>query len=286
VSAILDGKRLAAAIKESLAPRIAAVKAHRGREPGLLVIASGHERASSAYFKSQKKACESIGMRWELVERDWNSAGEIIKAVAERDDFDAVILDRPLPDAVHLGELFDALAPARDAEGVTAESLGRLYACRNYAEFVESKVAAPCTAVAVAELLRSAQVPLAGKTAVVLGRSNIVGKPAAHLLSCLDLTVTLCHSKTADIASHVRAADVVVAAIGKPRFVKAEWLRPGAIVLDAGINAEGAGLVGDCDPAAYEKASLYTPVPGGVGPVTTAVLLANAAALAEKSLGR
>lgn len=281
---LLDGKALAARLKKELAPRVERLTARRGRAPGLLVVASGQERASSAYFKAQKKACEAAGLRWDLLERPWRSAAEILEAVAARPDFDAVILDRPLPDAVDLGALFDGLPPGRDAEGVTADSLGRLYATRSYAQFAAGRVPAPCTAVAIAELLRSAGVPLGGKDAVVLGRSNIVGKPAAHLLSCLDLTVTLCHSRTADLPGHVRRADVVVAALGKPRFVARDWIKPGAIILDAGINADGAGLVGDCDPAAYEAASLYTPVPGGVGPVTTAVLLANTVALAERSL--
>lgn len=282
----LDGKALAATIKKGLGPRIAAVAARRGRAPGLLVVASGHDRASSAYFRSQQKACVDRGLRWDIIESEWGSARELLDAVAERAEFDAVILDRPLPPSVHLGRLFDGLPPSRDAEGVTADSLGRLYACRTYAEFEASRLAAPCTAVAIAELLRSAKVRLPGMTAVVLGRSNIVGKPAAHLLSCLDLTVTLCHSKSDDLPGIVSRADVVVAAMGKARFVKPDWLKPGAIVLDAGINADGDGLVGDVEPAAYERASLYTPVPGGVGPVTTAVLLANTVALAERNLSQ
>lgn len=282
----LDGKALAARLKKELAPRVQRLTEQRGRAPGLLVVASGQERASSAYFKSQKRACEAAGLRWDIVEKPWRSAPEILEAVKARPDFDAVIFDRPLPDAVSLGELFDGLPAAQDAEGVTADSLGRLYAARSYTQFAASRQPAPCTAVAIAELLRSSGVPLEGKSAVVLGRSNIVGKPAAHLLSCLDLTVTLCHSRTTDLPAHVRRADVVVAALGKPRFVQRDWIKPGAIVLDAGINADGAGLVGDCDPAAYEAASLYTPVPGGVGPVTTAVLLANTVALAERSRKR
>jgi methylenetetrahydrofolate dehydrogenase (NADP+)/methenyltetrahydrofolate cyclohydrolase len=286
-AALLDGKKLAQAIAASLAPRVAAVKAARGAPPTLAIVAAqSEERDAVSYRKAQQKACESAGLGCVVLARPWTSAAEVLAALHEERGADAVIIDRPLPPAVDLEDLYDALPPSRDAEGAAPASLGKLFALKHYDDLRAQRLPAPCTALAIAELLRSTHAPLAGKTAVVLGRSNIVGKPAAHLLSCLDLTVTLCHSRTRELPRLVEQADVVVAALGRAGAVKASWIKPGAIVIDAGINADGGKLVGDVEPAAAERAGHYTPVPGGVGPVTTAMLLANTVALAERSLER
>ncbi len=279
----LDGKKTAERVKASLKPRVEAVTKTLGRPPVLAIVASDAEEAPArSYRQVQEKACAAVGVRCRVVAERWTGAEQVLRRLEESGPWDAAIIDRPLPDAVSLERLYDLLPPSRDAEGATPASLGRLFALKRYDDLRAKGVAAPCTALAVAELLRETGLPLAGKTAAVVGRSNTVGKPAAHLLSCLDLTVTLCHSKTADLPGVIGAADVVVAAIGKPGFVRAEWIKPGAVVLDAGINPSGKKVLGDVEPAAAQRAAFYTPVPGGVGPVTTAMLLANAVALAER----
>lgn len=282
---LLDGKKLAAEIVAALGPRIAAVKQARGAPPTLAIVAAQTEEPDAvSYRKAQQKACERAGLGCVLLARPWTSAAEIARALEAERGADAVIVDRPLAPSVDLEALYDALPPARDAEGAAPASLGKLFALKHYDDLRAQRLPAPCTALAVAELVRSARLPLAGLRAVVLGRSNIVGKPAAHLLSCLDLTVTLCHSKTSDLPSLVAKADVVVAALGQAGVVKAGWIKPGAVVVDAGINAVGGKLTGDVEPAAADRAGFYTPVPGGVGPVTTAMLLSNTVGLAERAL--
>lgn len=277
---LLDGKKLAKTITESLRERVEAVRKRRGRAPGLLIVGGG-DAAADSYAGQQIKACKALGLA--VQETRALDAFSIVSEL-DRRGLDAFLLQQPLPESVDSETLLAALPPSRDAEGATPFNFGKLFEMKRYDEVFARKLVAPCTALAIAELLRATNLPLAGKTAVVLGRSNIVGKPAAHLLSCLDLTVTLCHSKTRDLAALVSKADVVVAAIGKAKLVKADWIKEGAVVLDAGTNQEGKGFVGDVDPAAAERAAFYTPVPGGVGPVTTAMLLANTVALAERTL--
>ena len=284
---LLDGKAIADKILVSLEPRVDAIKKKRGRAPGLLVIASDDKnRPSKAYRQAQLKACAAVGIRSQLAESQWTEARYVLNVIEQMSDFDGVIIDLPLPKAVDVDELLSRLAPSRDAEGATPHNYGRLFEIKSFDELRRKRLVAPCTALAVAELLRACGPPLAGKTAAMLGRSNIVGKPAAHLLSCLDMTVTLCHSKTRELPNIVAAADVVVAAMGRAHMVKADWIKPGAVVIDAGINAEGSQLVGDVEPAALERAGYITPVPGGVGPVTNALLLANTVTLAERSLSQ
>jgi methylenetetrahydrofolate dehydrogenase (NADP+) / methenyltetrahydrofolate cyclohydrolase len=268
----LDGRALAVKIVASLKPRLAALP----RAPRLLVVAASADAEAQSYRRQQLKACREAGIETSLAEKLPSPSGF--------KEYDAVIIDRPLPAGVDAQKLFDSLPPEQDAEGATAYNLGRLYALKRYDDFRAQGLVGPCTALAIAELARETRVPLAGKAAAVIGRSNIVGKPAAHLLSCLDLTVTLCHSKTRDLATIVAGSDVVVAATGRPGMIEAGWIKPGAIVIDAGITMRGKNVVGDVDPAAAQKASHYTPVPGGVGPVTTAMLLANTVTLAERAL--
>lgn len=281
-ASLIDGKALAKKIRQGLAARIKAVAERRGRGPVLCVASRAKaDRAAAAYRNSQKKACAEAGIGWTTVAADWTSAEQLLEAL-KKCDCDGVILDLPLDPAVDVDKLLAGLPPELDVEGATPYNFGRLLEAKTYAEVQRHGLIAPCTALAVAELIRSTNVPLAGKRAVVLGRSNIVGKPAAHLLSCLDLTVTLCHSKTRGLAELVGQADVVVAAMGKAALVKADWVKPGAVVVDAGINEAGGKLCGDVEPAAAERAAFLTPVPGGVGPVTTATLLANLVLLAER----
>lgn len=279
----LDGRKVAEGVFGALKPRVEALTKKLGRPPVLVIVASEAEDPSArAYRQVQEKSCAEIGLSCLVVAQRWTGADHVLQRLRELAAWDAVIVDRPLPPAVDLERLYDRLPAGKDAEGATPASLGKLFALKRYADLAAKGLAAPCTALAIAELLRATGLPLSGKTAAVVGRSNTVGKPAAHLLACLDLTVTLCHSKTADLPRVVGAADVVVAAVGEAGFVKAGWIKPGAVVLDAGINPDGRKVYGDVEPTAAERAAFYTPVPGGVGPVTTAMLLANAVALAER----
>ena len=278
----LDGTALAERIARSLKPRIDSIKRKRGRPPGLLVIASTKaDRASGAYRRAQLRACADLGLRGEEAVSNWRDAEAILKCIRSKKDFDAVIFDLPLSKAVDVDWLLALLPPERDAEGATPDNFGRLFRAKSFAEISEKRLIAPCTAMAIAELLRRSGAPVTGKNAIVIGRSNIVGKPAAHLLGCLDLTVTLCHSKTKGLPALIARADVVVACIGRANAIKGSWIKRGAIVIDAGVNANGGKLCGDVDPKARARAGYMTPVPGGVGPVTTAMLIANTVALAE-----
>lgn len=273
-AAVLDGRALAAKILAALQPRVKAVKAKRGRAPRLLIVA-GPDPASKSYRAEQLKACKAAGIDAEAIERP-PSPSDLARC-------DAVLVERPLSPGLDPDAVLRGVPPERDAEGATSPSLGRLFALKSFDELGRDGLVAPCTALAIAALVRETRAPLAGKHAVVIGRSTIVGKPAAHLLTALDLTVTLCHSKTRDLARLAASADVVVAALGKPHFVKPDWIKPGAIVIDAGVNVDGRKLRGDVDPAAAERAGHLTPVPGGVGPVTTAMLLSNVVSLAERA---
>ena len=171
----------------------------------------------------------------------------------------------------------------KDVEGVTAQSMGRLYAQKTWEGVKKAEVLVPCTANAIAHLVLEAGLPVSGRHAVVVGRSTIVGRPTAHLLSTMDATVTLCHSRTRGLERHVASADILVCALGRPGFVKGSWVKPGAVVADAGITAEGGQLLGDVEagPAA-ERAAWLTPVPGGVGPLTVTFLLYNTVLAAER----
>jgi methylenetetrahydrofolate dehydrogenase (NADP+)/methenyltetrahydrofolate cyclohydrolase len=283
----LDGGALGRKIRQSLVSRAAAMRKTLGREVKLAVVTSHPDASAEAYLQVKLKACHEIGIATSVEALSASTSQKellgTIGLLSQDKSVDAVIVELPLPRQIDTIAALAALPPSKDAEGLHPENYGRLYAARTYEDIQARKLVAPCTALAVAELLRETRAPLAGKRAVVLGRSNILGKPAAHLLSCLNLTVTLCHSQTLSIEDEVRRADVVVACIGKPRHVKGSWIKKGAIVIDAGVNHDEAGLCGDVEFVEAEKvAGFITPVPGGVGPVTTAMLLANTVLLAEK----
>ena len=274
---LLDGKKLSEQILKSLAPRAQTLRAERGR-PVKLAVVAGDGAAASSYLKSLAKAAAGVGIEAPVLSVGAAGLAAAVAGAGRDLGVDAVLIDHP-----NASSAASALPAGKDVEGLTPEQYGRLFLIKSYEELASSRVIAPCTALAVAELLRSSNVPLTGKRAVVIGRSAILGRPAAHLLSALDLTVTLCHGKTADLASEVSRADVVVACIGKPGFIRAAWIKPGALVIDAGINMVAGKLKGDVEAAAKERAGCITPVSGGVGPVTTALLLANALTLAERA---
>ena len=279
---LLDGRTLAARILAEARRLSLAARRRRGRAPRLAIVAAAGDSAGS-YLKAKLRACAAAGVET-VVHR--LSPGPRAKTLGLLADYasdpamDALIVETPYPRGLTAADVA-ALVPAdKDAEGVTAASYGRLFQAKDWKE--AGAAMGPCTAVALARLALSARVPLAGRRAVVIGRSATVGRPAAHLLSTLDLTVTLAHSKTRGLAALCREADVLVAAAGVPGLVKASWIKRGAVVLDAGIHLRRGKLVGDVAPGAAARAAFLTPVPGGVGPVTTAVAVLQTALLASR----
>lgn len=275
----LDGRALAARVLARARRDASAARRRLGRAPRLAVVAAAGADAES-YLKAKRRACEAAGVEL-IVHR--LSPGPRAKTLGLLADLaadagvDALIVETPLPAGLSPADVADAIPEGKDAEGVTPGRYGRLFLAKTWAQAGE--LVAPCTASALARLARASGA-LAGKRAVVVGRSAIVGRPAAHLLSTLDLTVTLAHSRTKGLAALCREADVLVAAAGAPRLIKPSWVKKGAVLLDAGIHVVRGKLVGDADPACAGRAGRMTPVPGGVGPVTTAVAVLQAARLA------
>jgi methylenetetrahydrofolate dehydrogenase (NADP+)/methenyltetrahydrofolate cyclohydrolase len=300
---ILDGNRVRDEIKDELKPRIAAL-AGRGRPPGLAVVLVGHNPASEIYVRGKVKACHDLGIYSETVTPpDSISTEELLAIVCSlnaRSDIDGILVQLPLPPHVDSKQVLLAVAPDKDVDGFHPFNVGNLVANRPGPK--------ACTPAGIIELLRRYRIPIAGKRAVVVGRSDIVGKPVALLLLHEHATVTICHSKTADLPSVCRQGDILVAAMGRAAMIGADYIRPGATIVDVGMNRieeraeatrlfgrspekmaafekKGSVLVGDVDPAAMQElASAYTPVPGGVGPLTIAMLMVNTVESAERRL--
>jgi len=278
---ILDGKTIAADVRARVAGEAAAFRTANGRPAGLGVVLVGDHPASRSYVTAKEKACAECGLASrELALPAGAPLDAILAAVASLNDdpaVDGILVQLPLPDPAMERRVIDAIDPAKDVDGFTVVSAGRLLA--GLPAFV------PCTPLGIVEMLRVAGVSLPGARVAVIGRSAIVGRPLSILLSQkgADATVTLCHSRTRDLAAHTRAADVVVAAVGRPHTLAADMVRPGAVVIDVGVNRvpdpsrpRGYRLVGDADfDALLPVASAITPVPGGVGPMTIAMLLSN-----------
>jgi methylenetetrahydrofolate dehydrogenase (NADP+)/methenyltetrahydrofolate cyclohydrolase len=277
---LIDGKALAAQVRDSLKPAVAALAA-RGARPGLAAILAGDDPASRIYVRNKVRACEEVGVRSELHEFAAQvSEKTLLERIAglNRDpSVHGIVVQLPLPAHLDHERVLAAVSAAKDVDGFHAENLGLL--ARGTPRFVS------CTPAGVLRLLDHASVPLAGRHAVVIGRSTIVGKPMALLLLQRDATVTICHSKTIRLAELARQADVLVAAAGRPRMVGAEMVKPGACVIDVGTSRTAEGkLSGDVDFAAVsEVAGWITPVPGGVGPMTVAMLVANTVRATEMS---
>jgi methylenetetrahydrofolate dehydrogenase (NADP+) / methenyltetrahydrofolate cyclohydrolase len=278
---LLDGKTAAAAIKQEVARAVAGIAG--ARAPVLALVRVGEDAASKVYVGTKAKACEECGIGSRNVHLEADTSEErvldVLRGFNDDDDVDGILLQLPLPRHIDSDRAIAAISPHKDVDGFHPENLGRLAA--GNPRFV------PCTPLGIRELLIRHQVKTAGANVVVLGRSVIVGKPMALLFALKgnggDATVTICHSRTRDVAAHTRTADIVVAAMGIPRFLKADMVRPGVVVVDVGINRiddagapKGYRIVGDVDfESVAEKASLITPVPGGVGPMTVAMLMSN-----------
>ncbi|HZU34151.1 MAG TPA: bifunctional 5,10-methylenetetrahydrofolate dehydrogenase/5,10-methenyltetrahydrofolate cyclohydrolase [Candidatus Angelobacter sp.] len=290
---ILDGNRIAAQIKAEVGEEVRKLGA-AGIKPGLAVILAGHNPASEIYVRNKVKTCRELGMLSEnLTPPDSVSTEELLQMVDQlnrRDDIDGILVQLPLPPQVDSKKVLLAVSPEKDVDGFHPINVGNLSTQR--------PGLVPCTPAGVIEILRRSNIPMEGRQAVVIGRSDIVGKPVAMLLLNNNATVTVCHSKTKNISEIARQADILVAAIGKAGFVTKEFVKPGATVIDVGINKindrnefnkffagdaareksfteKGSTLVGDVDPHVAEVAGAITPVPGGVGPLTIAMLMAN-----------
>lgn len=287
---IIDGKAVSKQIMDELAPRIAALK-DRGITPGLAAVLVGDDPASKTYVASKERACERLGLN-SFVHKlpETTTEGELLALVEKLNSDPAVhgiLVQLPVPDHIDGDNILDAIIQAKDVDGFSADSLGKIMSGRG--QFI------PATPLGIMVLLERYGIDPSGKHAVIIGRSNIVGKPLANLLvqkkQGANATVTVCHSRTPDVAHFTRQADILIAAIGVPGYVKADMVKPGAVVIDVGINSiddpsakRGYRLVGDVDfDAVSEVASAITPVPKGVGPMTIAMLMKNVVMAAELS---
>jgi methylenetetrahydrofolate dehydrogenase (NADP+)/methenyltetrahydrofolate cyclohydrolase len=281
-AALIDGKAFAQGLRARVADATSAFVEATGRRPGLAVVLVGEDPASQVYVRAKGKAVEAAGMVSFSHDLAADTAERDLLALVARlnadDDVDGILVQLPLPGGVDEKKVIAAIDPAKDVDGFTRENAGRLA--------IGEAGLAPCTPLGCLMLLKDRLGDLSGLEAVVVGRSNIVGKPMAQLLLRENCTVTVAHSRTRDLAGTVRRADIVVAAVGRPAMIRGEWLKPGATVIDVGINRVDGKLVGDVDfAAAVEVAGAITPVPGGVGPMTIAVLLRNTLVAAHARAG-
>lgn len=269
---VLDGKAIAQQVRAESAAQVRALK-ERGITPGLAVVLVGDDPGSQIYVRNKTRACQEVGITALDHRLPASTTKEELLALIGRLNRDpqihGVLVQLPLPPGLDAGPILATLDPAKDVDGLLSENVGALWLGRP--RFV------PCTPLGIMRLLKEAGTPVAGAQAVVIGRSNLVGRPVAGLLIAADATVTVCHSRTRDLPAVVGRADIVVAAIGRPEAIRGEWIKPGATVIDVGINRLADGkIVGDVEfAAARSRAAAITPVPGGVGPMTIAMLLHN-----------
>jgi methylenetetrahydrofolate dehydrogenase (NADP+) / methenyltetrahydrofolate cyclohydrolase len=300
---ILDGTAIAASVKAEVKREVERL-ASQGVRPGLAAVLVGHVPASEIYVRSKIKTCSELGLFSELISPPETITTDemlaLIHGLNARQDIDGILVQLPLPSQVNAKLLLEAVSPEKDVDGFHPVNVGRLQAGQ--------PALAPCTAAGIIEIMKRSQIPIAGRNAVVVGRSDIVGKPTAILLLAENATVTVCHSRTRDLGAFTRQADILVVAIGKPAFVTEDMVKPGCTILDAGINRitdeeefqryfagnarrqesfqqKGSTIVGDVHPSAYALAEAYTPVPGGVGPLTIAMLMANTVRAAKLRRG-
>jgi methylenetetrahydrofolate dehydrogenase (NADP+)/methenyltetrahydrofolate cyclohydrolase len=300
---VLDGTAIAAEIKAEVRAEVD-VLALEGIRPGLAAVLVGHVPASEIYVRSKVKTCEALGLYSQLITPPETVTTEemlgLIRELNARQDIDGILIQLPLPPQVNAKLLLEAVSPDKDVDGFHPVNVGRLQ--------TGQPALAPCTAAGIIEILKRSRLQIAGQNAVVVGRSDIVGKPTAILLLAENATVTVCHSRTRDLGSFTRRADILVVAIGKPGLVTAEMVKPASTILDAGINRitdrvefdryfagdagreelfrrKGSTVVGDVNPKAFALAGAYTPVPGGVGPLTIAMLMANTVRAAKLRRG-
>lgn len=279
---LIDGKETARTIRAELKERASAFEKEHGKKVGLAVVMIGDDPASAVYVRNKIKACGEVGIRsfshYLPAETAQKEAVELVRALSADKSVHGILVQLPLPAHLNEKEILAEIPAKKDADGFCTENVGKL-------AMNEGDGTVACTPQGVMELLKRYGVALSGKNAVVVGRSNIVGRPMALLLLNADATVTVCHSKTHGLKEICSRADILISAVGKANFITADMVKEGAVVVDVGMNRDGRGnLCGDVDfEHVKEKASLITPVPGGVGPMTIAMLLANTVKLAERS---
>jgi methylenetetrahydrofolate dehydrogenase (NADP+)/methenyltetrahydrofolate cyclohydrolase len=279
---IIDGRAIAARVREQVAREVGVFREHTGRAPGLATVLVGDDPASAVYVGGKQRACAEAGIKGFDIRfpahATHEQVAERLRELAENDEVSGILLQLPVPEPLDGAALTELVPPEKDVDGLTPVNAGLLSLGR------PGLVSA--TPLGVLELLRGTGVELEGAEAVVVGRSSLFGKPMAQLLLGANATVTTCHSRTRELGRVCARADVLIAAIGRPRMVQGDWVKPGAIVIDVGVNRLDEGLVGDVDfHAAAERASAITPVPGGVGPMTIACLLRNTLIAARTAVG-
>ena len=280
---IIDGKKVSAQVKEQVREEAAQLKASAGLQVGLAVVIVGNNPASRVYVNNKKKACEAVGFQsFEYaLEEDTTQEEllELVEVLNENPQINGILVQLPLPKQIDEKAIIDAISPEKDVDAFHPSNVGRI--------MIGSYAFLPCTPAGVMELIASTGVSVSGKNCVVIGRSNIVGKPMAMLLLHQNGTVTICHSRTQNLKEICAKADILVAAVGKANFVTADMVKEGAVVIDVGMNRlEDGKLCGDVDVAAVEpKAGYITPVPGGVGPMTIAMLMRNTLTAAKQQHG-
>ena len=279
---IIDGKAIAAQIREEIAAGVAALK-DKGVTPGLAVVLVGEDPASQVYVSMKEKACATAGIFSDEHKLPAETTEAQLLALIDelnRDErIDGILVQLPLPKQINENKILEAISPKKDVDGFHPYNVGRLV--------TGNPLFQPCTPYGVMKMIEYAGVDLTGKEVVVVGRSNIVGKPVALMCLAKHATVTICHSRTRDLATQVAKADVLIAAVGQPEMIKGSWIKPGAVVIDVGVNRVGEKkLVGDVEfDAALERAGAITPVPGGVGPMTITMLLFNTLESAKRRVG-
>ncbi|QIQ21741.1 bifunctional methylenetetrahydrofolate dehydrogenase/methenyltetrahydrofolate cyclohydrolase FolD [Zophobihabitans entericus] len=276
---IIDGKALAQQVRSKVAERVKERLASGLRAPGLAVIQVGSDPASQIYVNNKRKACDEVGLVSKAYDFPSSSTDELLDLITELNNdptIDGILVQLPLPDNIDKTRVLEHIHPNKDVDGFHPYNIGHL--CQR-----DPKLR-PCTPYGIVTMLESTGVKLSGLNAVVVGASNIVGRPMAMELLLIGCTTTITHSRTVDLEDHVRRADVVIAGVGMPGFVKGEWIKPGAIVIDVGINRLPSGkVVGDVEfDTAAQRAGFITPVPGGVGPMTVATLIRNTLEACEK----
>lgn len=280
----IDGKAVAATVKDSVKSRIDSRLAEGERAPGLAVVLVGDDPASQVYVGHKRKACEQIGIQSSAhILPAATTEGELLQLIDQLNtdaEIDGILVQLPLPEHINADEVIERISPEKDVDGFHPYNFGRLAQKR--------PTLRPCTPYGVMKLLETTGIEVEGKDAVIVGASNIVGRPMALELLLARATVTVCHSRTKDLAEKIAAADIVVAGVGIPNFVKGEWIKPGAVVIDVGINRLVTGkLCGDVEfETAKQQASFITPVPGGVGPMTVAMLMQNTLEACEQREAR
>jgi len=272
MATLIDGKAVSQAIKDEIKQEIAQIKKTNGKDISLAVVLIGDDPASKVYVNNKAKACEYVGITsytYRLPEETTQEqAEELVSSLVNDDKITGILVQLPLPKHLDENKILKLIPAKKDVDGFSDENIGKLLQGK--------KTVISCTPFGVMELLRHYNVDLTGKNAVVIGRSNIVGKPMTALLINANATVTVCHSKTVNLKEITNKADVLIVAIGRPKFVTADMVKDGAVVIDVGINRVDGKLVGDVDFEEVEKkASMITPVPGGVGPMTIAMLMKN-----------